>query len=182
MALWRRQLTTFLVCGLAMGWLAGAARAVPPAPVATARQPEIRLIEPGRDDPALARIEIVRASLPEKNRRRNNFAWAVAKIEGLDKTEYYAHSGINGLGGLSAEAAARIPDVSPRCKKGRFEILCVNVLICSKKTSIKLFRCSGRLVLETADPLNASGATSIIRSFNQSSIPLINVSCERNKI
>ena len=126
MALWRRQLTTFLVCGLAMGWLAGAARAVPPAPVATARQPEIRLIEPGRDDPALARIEIVRARLPEKNRRRNNFAWAVAKIEGLDKTEYYAHSGINGLGGLSAEAAARIPDVSPRCKKGRFEILCVN--------------------------------------------------------
>ena len=126
MALWRRQLTTFLVCGLAMGWLAGAARVVPPAPVATARQPEIRLIEPGRDDPALARIEIVRARLPEKNRRRNNFAWAVAKIEGLDKTEYYAHSGINGLGGLSAEAAARIPDVSPRCKKGRFEILCVN--------------------------------------------------------
>ena len=96
-------------------------------PVSTpARRPEIRLIESGRDDPALTRIEIVRQRLPEKNRRRNNFAWAVAKIDGLAKVEYYAHSGINGTGGLSAEAAAQIPDISPRCKKGRFEVLCVN--------------------------------------------------------
>ncbi|MGD9613312.1 MAG: deaminase domain-containing protein [Kiritimatiellia bacterium] len=126
MAHLRRRLMTALFCGLAAAWLAGAAWADPPAPAAVERLPEIRLIEPGRDDPAMARIEIVRARLPEKNRRRNNFAWAVAQIEGLDKTEYYAHSGINGLGGLSAEAAALIPDVSPRCKKGRFEILCVN--------------------------------------------------------
>ena len=126
MAHLRRRLMTTLFCGLATAWLAVAARADPPPPVAPERHPEIRLIEPGRDDPALARLEVVRARLPEKNRRRNNFAWAVAKIDGLDKTEYYAHSGINGLGGLSAEAAAEIPDISPRCKKGRFEVLCVN--------------------------------------------------------
>jgi hypothetical protein len=120
----QRRLLATLLCGLAAAWLAGAAQAPPPA--APERHPVIRLIEPGRDDPALARLEIVRARLPEKNRRRNNFAWAVAKIEGLEKVEYYAHSGINGLGGLSAEAAARIPDISPRCKKGRFDVLCVN--------------------------------------------------------
>ena len=125
MARLHRWSIVVLFCGLATVWLAVAARAAPP-PAAPERHPDIRLIEPGRDDPALARIEIVRARLPEKNRRRNNFAWAVAKIDGLDKTEYYAHSGINGLGGLSAEAAAEIPDISPRCKKGRFEILCVN--------------------------------------------------------
>ena len=90
------------------------------------RLPAIRLIEPSRDEPALKRIEAMREKLPEKNRRRNNFAWAVAKIDGLEKVEYYAHSGINGTGGLSAEAAARIPGISPRCKKGRFEVLCVN--------------------------------------------------------
>ena len=121
-----RRRIALLACGLALGWLVVAVRAAPPPSPAPERRPEIRLIEPGRDDPALARIEIVRARLPEKNRRRNNFAWAVAKIEGLEKTEYYAHSGINGLGGLSADAAAGIPDISPRCKKGRFEVLCVN--------------------------------------------------------
>ena len=120
-------LKTLLRCGTAVALVAVAVRAeMPPPVVATTRRPEIRLIEPGRDDPALARIEVVRQRLPEKNRRRNNFAWAVAKIEGLGKTEFYAHSGINGTGGVSAEAAARIPDISPRCKKGRFEVLCVN--------------------------------------------------------
>lgn len=112
-----------------LGWavvLAGFAWAEPPPPAMPERLPAIRLIEPARDGPALKRIEAMREKLPEKNRRRNNFAWAVAKIDGLEKVEYYAHSGINGTGGLSAEAAARIPGISPRCKKGRFEVLCVN--------------------------------------------------------
>ena len=122
----RLKMNTSLRCWLAAAFIAGAVWAESPPPAAPDRRPEIRLIEPGRDDPALARIESVRLRLPEKNRRRNNFAWAVAQIEGLEKTEYYAHSGINGLGGLSAEAAAHIPDISPRCKKGRFEVLCVN--------------------------------------------------------
>ena len=117
-----RCIAGFCLAGL---WASCAWAQLPPA-CPPERLPEIRLIEPGRDDPALARIETVRQRLPEKNRRRNNFAWAVAKIEGLDKVEYYAHSGINGTGGLSAEAAAEIPDISPRCKKSRFEILCVN--------------------------------------------------------
>ena len=112
-----------------LGWavlLAGFAWAEQSPPVLPERLPAIRLIEPARDGPALKRIEAMREKLPEKNRRRNNFAWAVAKIDGLEKVEYYAHSGINGTGGLSAEAAARIPGISPRCKKGRFEVLCVN--------------------------------------------------------
>ena len=106
--------------------LAGFAWAEQPPSAMPERLPAIRLIEPARDDPALKRIEAMRQRLPEKNRRRNNFAWAVAKIDGLEKVEYYAHSGINGTGGMSAEAAAQIPGISPRCKKGRFEVLCVN--------------------------------------------------------
>ena len=120
-----RWLKSFGYCGVVAAFIAGGAWAETPA-AGPARRPAIRLIEPGRDEPALARIEILRQRLPEKNRRRNNFAWAVAKIEGLGKSEYYAPSGINGTGGLSAEAAAQFPDISPRCKKGRFEILCVN--------------------------------------------------------
>ena len=115
-----KVLMALAVCGARLAFAAD------PPGSAPARRPEIRLIDPGRDDPALKRIESMRRRLPEKNRRRNNFAWAVAQIAGLDKVEYYAHSGINGTNGLSAEAAALIPDISPRRKKGRFEVLCVN--------------------------------------------------------
>ena len=108
---------------LGAGALAGA-QALAGAP---ALVPEIRRIEPGRDEPALGRIESVRAKLPEKYRRRNNFAWAVAKIEGLDKVEYFAHSGIQRAGDLSTAATQVVAGASFRPKKkGRFEVLCVN--------------------------------------------------------
>ncbi len=108
------------------GLWAGFAQAEAPPAAAPEREPEIRLIQAGRDDSALRRIEAVRQKLPLKNQQRNNFAWAVAKIEGLDKAEYFAHSGIQGTGGLSGEAAAKIANISPRRKKGRFAVLCVN--------------------------------------------------------
>lgn len=110
---------------LAVLW-AGLARAEAPAAVAAGGVPEIRLIEAGRDDPALRRIEQMRAKLPAKFQRRNNFAWAVAKIEGLEKTEYFSHSGIKQPKDLSSVAAADVEGISLRVKKGRFEVLCVN--------------------------------------------------------
>jgi hypothetical protein len=114
--------------GLALALaLAGIARAQAPAAAAPQRRPEIRLIEAGRDDPALRRLESVRQQLPEKFRRRRNFAWAVARIDGLDKGEYFAHSGIDRRGELSSAAAATVAGISVRPKKrGRFEVLCVN--------------------------------------------------------
>ena len=118
-----------VLAAVALAWTAaaGAQDKLPPEQIVpTVRQPTLRKAQSEKDALALARVEFCRDKLPEQYRRRNNFAWAVAQIEGLEKVEYYAHSGINGLGGLSAEAAARIPDVSPRCKKGRFEVLCVN--------------------------------------------------------
>lgn len=116
---WPRRLGAALLAGsVCFAW--------PSAAQVAARHPEIRPIEPGRDDPALARIETVRRRLPEKNRRRNNFAWAVAKIEGLDKVEYYAHSGIQSLDDFSKELAKQLEDISLRPEKGRYKALCVN--------------------------------------------------------
>lgn len=106
--------------------LAGFSRAQPLPPVPPARTPEIRLIEPGRDAAALRRIETVRRKLPEKYQHRNNFAWAVAKIDGLAKTEYFAHSGIKKTGDLSSVAAGSVEGISLNRKKGRFTVLCVN--------------------------------------------------------
>ena len=100
-----------------------------PAPVASTpeRVPEIRLIEPGRDDPALKRIAFKRTKLPAKfQRRRRNFAWAVAKIDGLDKTEYFAHSGIKRPKDVESAPPQDVEGVSFQRKSGRFEVLCVN--------------------------------------------------------
>ena len=115
-------------CWAAAVWIGlafGVGAEPPPAAVAE-RLPEIRQIEPQRDAPALRRLESVRQRLPEKYRNRNNFAWAVAQIAGLDKVEYFAHSGIQGVGEFSGAAAKKIADISGRRKKGRFEVLCVN--------------------------------------------------------
>lgn len=108
--------------------LVSCVRAPPPSgPDGTAGCPlAIRQMDPDRDAADVQRIEELRARLPENYRRRGNFAWAAARIEGLDKTEYFAHSGIQRLGKVSAKAAGNISGISLRPKTGRFEVLCVN--------------------------------------------------------
>lgn len=90
------------------------------------RQPTLRKAHPEKDALVLERIEFQRAKLPEQYRRRNNFAWAVAKIKGLDKTEYFAHSGIQDLDDFSKETVRRLEGISLRPAKGRYHVLCVN--------------------------------------------------------
>ena len=96
--------------------------------VAPDREPELRQIERGRDAAAWKRIATVRAWLPEEYRKRNNFAWAVAKIDGLEKVEYFAHSGIQDLEAFSAEAREPIAAISvkPAAETAKFKVLCVN--------------------------------------------------------
>ena len=86
----------------------------------------IRQIDEKRDAPALRRIEVLRRALPAKYGRRHNFAWAVAKVDGLEKVEYFAHSGVDRKGEISSVAIRGIETISLRPKKGRFEVLCVN--------------------------------------------------------
>lgn len=103
-----------------------------PAPeasaAAAAREPALRQIDDRQDAALVKRIEFMRATLPEPYRHRNNFAWAAAKIAGLDKTEYFAHSGIQDLAGLSSKVAKKIKTISLKPKEGqaRFKTLCVN--------------------------------------------------------
>ncbi len=98
--------------------------------VAPAREPEIRHLDRKLDSEDVKRIWYYRKKLPEPFYRRNNFAWAQADIEGLDKKEYFAHSGIQSFEGLSSRAAKRIKDISfsPEKGKGRFETLFVDYL------------------------------------------------------
>jgi hypothetical protein len=111
---------------LLAGALACIARAESLPSAAPESAPRIRLIEKGRDDPALRRIETMRAKLPEKFRRRRNFAWAVAKIDGLEKVEYFAHSGVDRRSEIASSAPELGESISLRRKHGRFTILCVN--------------------------------------------------------
>ena len=112
----------------ALAW-AGAATAQIDAPeqmLPTVRQPTLRKAHPEKDALALERVEFCRKKLPEQYRRRNNFAWAVAKIKDLDKVEYFAHSGIQSLDDFSKEMVKQLDGISVRPKKGRFHALCVN--------------------------------------------------------
>lgn len=94
------------------------------------REPEIRHLDRKLDAADVKRIWYYRKKLPEPFYRRNNFAWARADIEGLEKKEYFAHSGIQSFEGLSSRAAKRIKDISfsPEKGKGRFETLFVDYL------------------------------------------------------
>jgi len=104
-------------------------RAAPRSGVVPTRAPQIRACDAQRDTPALRRLEAIRGTLPEKYRRRHNFAWAVAKIDGLEKVEYFAHSGVDRAKDLRGCTNATVrANISMRVKpeRGRFEVLCVN--------------------------------------------------------
>lgn len=121
---------------IAIGWmlafgLAGAAQARAPAEpvheeVPGVRQPTLRKIHRENDAAVLTRIEFNRAKLPEQFQQRANFAWAVAKIKDLGKSEYYAHSGIQSLEEFSSAAAKKVADISVKPEKARYHVLCVN--------------------------------------------------------
>ena len=112
----------------ALAWAGGAMAQVdaPEQMLPTVRQPTLRKAHPEKDALVLERVEFCREKLPEQYRRRNNFAWAVAKIKGVDKVEYFAHSGIQSLDDFSKEMVQQLDGISVRPEKGRFHALCVN--------------------------------------------------------
>jgi hypothetical protein len=135
------------------------------------RDPQLRQIEPGKDGAALARIAFIREKLPEQYRERNNFAWAVAKIDGLSKVEYFAHSGIQDLDGLSSKAAKPIEEISikPREGKAKFKTLCVN-----QNGAVEGYDCWDRnvdtefkILEDMASRLKNTSATGSVRLFTE---------------
>lgn len=101
--------------------------ACPPAEAA-ARKPVIRHLDRKIDGADLKGIWFWRKKLPEQFYRRNNFGWAWAEIEGLEKKEYFAHSGIQSLEGFSKAVARRLKDMSFSPPKGqaKFQTLLVD--------------------------------------------------------
>ncbi len=101
-----------------------AAVAAPPV----TRDPALRQVDKGAEDALLlAQVAAYRARLPEEFRKRNNFAWALARITGLEKTEYFAHSSIQDFLDFSEEAADTMVGISLKPPEpSRFTTLCVN--------------------------------------------------------
>lgn len=130
------MLGVLLACGLAAARPAPAAPAQAKAPAeaeakaetAAAREPEIRHLDRKQDAADLKRIWFFRKKLPEPFYRRNNFAWARADIAGLEKKEYFAHSGIQGTEDFSKRVAKRLAGMSFSPAKGQaqFETLLVD--------------------------------------------------------
>lgn len=128
MMTWKKAIWMGVVCACAVVLHAGVARAAESSyeEVPGIRQPTLRRIHPQRDADTIERIELHRAKLPAQYRGRFNFAWAAAKIDGLDKTEYFAHSGIQSLDTLSSAEAKKLAGISVRPQTGRYYTLCVN--------------------------------------------------------
>lgn len=100
-----------LACLCLAGVPAGGGRAT--AEAQWVREPSLRKIDDGQDAAVRQRVEYYRRRLPEPFRWANNFAWARADIRGLRKKEYFAHSRIQDLAGLSSRAAKKISGISP---------------------------------------------------------------------
>ncbi len=96
--------------------------------VVVLREPEMRQINVVKDGAILERINLHHDKLPEPYRSRHNFAWAAANLDGLDKTEYFAHSGIQSLDIFSQPIAQQLEGISlkPADGAGRFMAESVN--------------------------------------------------------
>lgn len=92
------------------------------------RDPALRQIGAGAEDSALlAKIAACRAKLPEEYQKRNNYAWAWARIDGMEKAEFFAHSSIQDLSEFSSEAADAMVGISLKPPEpAHFHTLCVN--------------------------------------------------------
>jgi hypothetical protein len=161
-----------LACGLAAAHPAAAApaKAESKAEVAApARAPEIRHLDREKDRADLKRIWHFRKKLPEPFYRRNNFAWARAEIDGLEKKEYFAHSGIQDFDGLSARAARRIKDISPAPdkRKAKFETLFVDYLgnVGGSAALPRWFDTEYKILEDIAARLKDTSATGTVRLY-----------------
>lgn len=88
---------------LAAGGLCAAAVLLLAAAAAWAREPVVRKLDRSQETLAATRIESRRALLPPRFRNRNNYAWAVFRIEGVEEQEFIAHSGIQDVNDLPVE-------------------------------------------------------------------------------
>ena len=95
---------------------------------AQSRDPALRQIGTSPADAAvLGKIDACRAKLPEEYRKRNNFAWAWARIDGMEKAEFFAHSSIQDMSEFSSEAADAMVGISLKPPEpAHFHTLCVN--------------------------------------------------------
>lgn len=97
---------------------------------ATAREPEsIERLRPTQDPMAAARIESWRACLDETYRTRFNFAWCIARVDGLPRWECIAHSSIGEPEDLTEESYAKVQKVLALAipeERRHYETLCVN--------------------------------------------------------
>lgn len=128
-----RSLALWLMAPMALAAPGSAAEPEAEVPAVQAaavreREPTLRKIDWKQDAAAAKRIRYYRNRLPGDLRKQNNFAWARADIQGLRKKEYYAHSRIQSLDGLSSRAAKRISGISPKpdLKTARFETIFVD--------------------------------------------------------
>ena len=90
---------------------------------------ECRQIDDVLDAEFLEKVEKMRNLIPGKIRSKGNFGYATVEIDGLEKTEFFAHSKIHTLDNrekFKEDVVKRLEDISLQSKKQEFETLEVN--------------------------------------------------------
>ncbi len=90
---------------------------------------ECRQIDNVLDAEFLEKVEKMRKLIPGPLRSKGNFGYATVEIDGLEKTEFFAHSRIHTLDNrekFKEDVVKRLKDISLQSKKQEFETLKVN--------------------------------------------------------
>jgi hypothetical protein len=126
----------------------------------------MRILDEIADVTLSSRVKELRNLLTSKFKRDGNFGYANASIDGLTKTEYYAHSGIQELTG---ELGTRVPDISLKPTNPDFKSLNVNPqnTINGEGAWDRIVDTEFKILDEISKKLNGRNASGTIKLFTE---------------
>ncbi len=138
---------------------------------AWAREPVVRKLNKSKEPLVATRIEARRALLPARFRERNNYAWAVFRIEGVKEHEFIAHSGIQDVNDIPVECV--IPEgllcFRPQPGRYHFKPQAVNEMnvIDGPNSWFRHIDTEFKMLERLADLIPSTNATGRIHMFTQ---------------
>lgn len=126
----------------------------------------VRLLDEVADVALSSRVKELRGLLTSKFKKDCNFGYAKASIEGLRKSEYYAHSSIHELTG---DLVNRVPDISLKPLESEFKSLKINSqqIIDGEGAWDRIVDTEFKILDEVSKILNGKNASGTIELFTE---------------
>lgn len=126
----------------------------------------VRVLDEVKDATLISRVKELRGLLTSDYKKAGNFGYAKTSIEGLSKSEYYAHSAIHEFTGQLGE---RVPDISLRPVESEFKTLKVNPqqIIDGEGAWDRIVDTECKMLDEISKKLNGRNAKGTIELFTE---------------